>query len=225
MLSKGAALPLDSIFLVYLLTVVLVGVVGGVLPAMVAAVGSFVLVNWFLTLPFGTLLVESAAGVVDLVVFLVVALTVSVMVDLGARRRVTGARAELEAHTFAQLSRTPMALTGPDLVLSHVRALFDLEAVHLVQTPDGSAAGGTTGHRSGVTVAGTGPRPDTPATLTEDAGAGLQLLAWGRQLAPRNDPSSADDVDVGRGRWTRVPGGDFPGPTSGAGRLFGAPPS
>lgn len=192
LVAVGEALPLDSVFLLYLLTVVVVAVVGGVLPAMVAAVGSFLLVNWFLTPPFGTLFVEGTGRVIDLVVFLLVGLTVSVTVDLGARRRVIGARAQLEAHTLAQLSSTPMALTGPDLVLSHVRALFDLDAVHLVQGQDMECSNGGVEHEIGVTLARAGARPDTPAAVTEPAGAGLQLLVWGRELA-------GDDIRALRG--------------------------
>ncbi len=76
-----------SLLLVYLLAVVGVAVLGGLVPALTAAAGSFLLVNWFLTPPYYTLTVASSDAAVDLVVFVLVAVVVSVTVDLGARHR------------------------------------------------------------------------------------------------------------------------------------------
>jgi K+-sensing histidine kinase KdpD len=52
--------------LIYLLAVVVIAVVGGVVPALLAAVASFLLVNWFLTPPYYTLAVESRDAAIDL---------------------------------------------------------------------------------------------------------------------------------------------------------------
>lgn len=115
-------LALESVLLLYLLAVVVVAVVGGVLPALLAAVASFLLANWFLTPPFRTLVVESTSEVIDLVVFLLVALTVSVTVDVAARRRAVAERrlAEQAAHAreLAEVDRLRNALlvaVGHDL--------------------------------------------------------------------------------------------------------------
>jgi two-component system sensor histidine kinase KdpD len=103
------ALPLESVLLLYLLAVV-----GGVVPALSAAVASFLLANWFLTPPFRTLVVESTSEVIDLVVFLLVALTVSIAVDVGARRRVLAERRLAEqaarARELAEVDRLRSAL-------------------------------------------------------------------------------------------------------------------
>src|SRR5215213_5970586 len=83
--------------LVYLLAVVGVAVLGGVAPAVLAALASFGLANWFLTPPYGTLLVASRDAAVELVVFGLVAVAVSLTVEAGARRRAAGVRSRLEA--------------------------------------------------------------------------------------------------------------------------------
>jgi two-component system, OmpR family, sensor histidine kinase KdpD len=59
--------------LIYLLAVVVIAVVGDVVPALLAAVASFLLVNWFLTPTYYTLAVESRDAAIDLVVFVLAA--------------------------------------------------------------------------------------------------------------------------------------------------------
>lgn len=122
LVAVGPALALESVLLLYLLAVVVVAVVGGVLPAVLAAVTSFLLANWFLTPPFRTLLVASTDEVIDLVVFLLVALTVSVTVDVSARRRVVAERRLAEqdarARELVEVDRLRTALlvaVGHDL--------------------------------------------------------------------------------------------------------------
>ena len=122
MLVVLPGLALESVLLLYLLAVVVVAVVGGVLPALLGAVVSFLLANWFLTPPFRTLAVEGTAEIIDLVVFLLVALTVSITVDVAARRRAVAERrlAEQAAHAreLAEVDRLRNALlvaVGHDL--------------------------------------------------------------------------------------------------------------
>ena len=121
-LVPAPGLALESVLLLYLLAVVVVAVVGGVLPALLAAVVSFLLANWYLTPPFRTLAVGSTAEVIDLVVFLLVALTVSITVDVAARRRAAAERrlAEQASHAreLAEVDRLRNALlvaVGHDL--------------------------------------------------------------------------------------------------------------
>ena len=66
-------LGLPSVLLLFLLLVVGVSAVGGLWPALVAAVGGFLLVNWYFTPPLYTFTIAEGENVLALVVFLAVA--------------------------------------------------------------------------------------------------------------------------------------------------------
>src|SRR5437867_11662324 len=64
---------LPSALLLYLLLVVLVAVVGGFVPAAVAAVGAFLLANWYFTPPLYRFRIAKQADLLAFVVFIAVA--------------------------------------------------------------------------------------------------------------------------------------------------------
>jgi K+-sensing histidine kinase KdpD len=97
------AVSLASLLLIYLLAVVVVAVIGGTVPAVLAAVLSFLLANRFLTPPYYTFVVASADQAIELVVFVVIAVLVSVTVDVGARYRVSAERNRSEALLLSRL--------------------------------------------------------------------------------------------------------------------------
>ncbi|HJQ04823.1 MAG TPA: DUF4118 domain-containing protein [Nocardioides sp.] len=98
----------------YLVVVVLSALVGGIGPALVAAVWSGLLLNYFFTAPLHTLAINDPDNVVAVVAFVVVAAMVSWVVDVAARRAdAAAAAAELEA---ADRMRTALlAAVGHDL--------------------------------------------------------------------------------------------------------------
>lgn len=113
---------LESVLLVYLLAVVVIAAVGGVAASLLGAVASFLLANWFLTPPFHTLQVEARDRLIELVAFVVVAVFVSVTVELGARNRVRAEQQlvvqEAEARRLAEADRlrsTVLAAVSHDL--------------------------------------------------------------------------------------------------------------
>lgn len=83
----------------YVLVVVIVALVGGLWPALAAAVVSTLLLNWFFTNPLHTLTIAEPQNVFLLVMFILVAALVARVVD-GAARRGREAR---NARTHAQL--------------------------------------------------------------------------------------------------------------------------
>jgi K+-sensing histidine kinase KdpD len=126
---------LPTVLLLYLTLVVTTATVGGTLPAVVAAVGSFLCANWFFTPPYHRFSIAQGDHVVALVVFLGVALVVSRYVDTAARRGVEAARARGEARTLAAEAATVRAEAG---VLADANALRTalLQAVsHDLRTP------------------------------------------------------------------------------------------
>jgi two-component system, OmpR family, sensor histidine kinase KdpD len=111
---------LPSVLLLFLLLVVGVSAVGGLLPAVVAAVSGFLLVNWYFTPPLYTLTISEGENILALIVFLAVAGTVSVFVDLAARRAAEGRRARAEAEALSRLAGSSPV---PALLESLVRVL------------------------------------------------------------------------------------------------------
>src|SRR5262245_16101047 len=95
---------LSSILLLFLLLVVVVSAVGGLWPALAAAVAGFLLVNWFFTPPINTFTIGESENLLALSVFLAVALIVSAYVALATRRAAEGARARAEAEALSRLA-------------------------------------------------------------------------------------------------------------------------
>ena len=112
------SLNLVSDALLFLTVSVVVAAVGGLLPSFVAAVTGAFLLNYFFTVPIHTLTIADPNNAVALAVFIGVAATVSVAVDLVARhrRRLDDAEATEAALTQANALRTALlAAVGHDL--------------------------------------------------------------------------------------------------------------
>lgn len=174
-------LALATMLLLYLLAVVVIAVVGGVLPALLGAVASFLLANWFLTQPLNTFKVSSRDSIIELLVFLLVALAVSITVDVAARRRVAAARGAMESDLLSRFTGAPVVQVSPDAVLEQVRAVSGLVAVAIVdlaQTP-------------AEVVTQVGDPGDGEPAVRVPAGPGLEVLGWGVA------PASADRRLVG----------------------------
>ncbi len=127
-------LGLPSVLLLFLLLVVGVSAVGGLWPALVAAVAGFLLVNWYFTPPLYTFTISEGENVLALVVFLAVALVVSGFVALAARRAAAGARARAEAEALARLAGS----SPVPALLDSLRRVFGLDAVSLLHSDGGA---------------------------------------------------------------------------------------
>lgn len=131
------SLPLDV--LLFLAATVLIALIGGMGPALLAACVSFVVLNYFFTPPVGRLTIGEPANVMALLVFVAVAVGVASVVDRASRRAADAVAARTEAATITGLSRS--VLTGQDTaqaIVARVRETFGQEAVSLlVKTPGG----------------------------------------------------------------------------------------
>jgi two-component system sensor histidine kinase KdpD len=85
----------------YLLAVVITAVVGGFWPAIAAARASSMLLNYYFVPPIHAFSIDRKANLLALVVFLVIAVLVSQVVTLAARRSSVAARASAEAETVS----------------------------------------------------------------------------------------------------------------------------
>ncbi|WP_068400827.1 sensor histidine kinase [Kribbia dieselivorans] len=162
-------LPRESGLLIYILAVVILAVVGGVIPALLAAVAASLLASWFLTPPYGSLQVKGGGAALDIVVFLLAALVVSVAVEVGARERASVEQKRLEAELASRFASSEMSAAPVEHVLEEVRALFAMSGVAL-RAADGH------------TLAQVGEIPDEAPTLRLAAGAGRELVTFGPDL-------------------------------------------
>ncbi len=116
-------LSLADDLLLYLLVVVAVSVVGGFWPAIVTAAASALLLNWFLTPPLHTLTIQEPQNLLALLLFVAVAVSVSSIVHLAARRAAEAVRSSSDAGALLDLARTVLAgADTPTSVLGQLTA-------------------------------------------------------------------------------------------------------
>jgi len=171
------ALSLSDDLLIYLVGVVAVAVVGGFWPAVLAAVTASLLLNWFFTPPLHTFTIADPQNMLALLLFVTVAVTVSSVVHLAARRAVLAARSGKDAAELLALAQT--VLGGDDTPAAILG--------HLTASTGGSAElSERTGDRW-IAIARSGPAATAGPVTSVLAGRDLMLSVWGqaRPITPR----------------------------------------
>lgn len=136
-LASRPVLSLASIMLAFLLLVITVALVGGLGPALFAAVVADIVQNWFFTPPTGRLIVARPDDLVALAGFLLAAVAVATVVDRSARRAAAAARSRAETTMLASLSRSVLSGDrGLPSLLDRIRQAFGLAAVRMVERAD-----------------------------------------------------------------------------------------
>lgn len=176
-------LPHDQLstdMLVQLAGVVAVSLLGGLWPAVLGGLVAGLTVNFFSVHPVGSLLIIDPENVLALVVFLVVAVAVSLVTDRSARLSREARVARAEAAVLGELSRRAVAEgnTIPGF-LEQVRDYFQVEGAALWTKPDdgGRAAWRVSEH------SGAFPGEISAATTHEDLDARRALTLSGRELS------------------------------------------
>ncbi|MBV8542610.1 MAG: sensor histidine kinase KdpD [Pseudonocardiales bacterium] len=185
-------LNLTSQVLLFLLVVVGIARIGGLTPALLAAVSSSLLLNFYFIPPIHTLTIAEPNNVIALVVFVVVALTVASVVDIAVRHTQRAARASAEALTLSVLAGS--VLRGQQAIpalLERSRETFAMASATLLgpvdpdserTTPD-STASGDPGRWVVLGVAGAPPsRCPAEADVTVAVGGDAVLALRGRVL-------------------------------------------
>ncbi|WBB78519.1 DUF4118 domain-containing protein [Micromonospora sp. WMMD882] len=127
-------LTLTNDILIFLAAVVGVALVGGLWPALVAALGGSLLLNWFFTPPYHTLTIAEKDNLLALGVFVGVAVAVSGVVDVAARRTREAARASADAQTLATVAGGVLRGQRPlPALLDRLRETFALRAVSVLE--------------------------------------------------------------------------------------------
>jgi two-component system, OmpR family, sensor histidine kinase KdpD len=127
-------LGLSTDVVAYFLATVVVALVGGLGPALVAAVLGGLLLNFFLTPPLYSLTIAEPQNVITVAAMIVVAVLVALVVDRAARRAQQAARARAESDLLASFARTVLTRTDPlPRLLEKVREAFGLGSVALLE--------------------------------------------------------------------------------------------
>jgi two-component system, OmpR family, sensor histidine kinase KdpD len=169
---------------IYLFIVVATSLVGGFWAALPTAIVGSVLLNYYFAPPIHTLTITDGENILALVIFLLVAVLVSRVVDLSARRLATAARASAEAETLSALAGS--LLRGEhalDALLARVQETFGMSSVSLL------AREGATNWR---TLAAIGPHP--PSSPAE--GDGAAEIDESEMLVLKGHSLSADDQRI-----------------------------
>jgi two-component system, OmpR family, sensor histidine kinase KdpD len=180
------SMTLPTEILLFLLMVVCVALVGGLWPAVTAALVSFVLLNWYFTPPLHSLTVTEPENLFALSVYVLVAAMVSAVVDLAARRTREASRATADAEVLSTLAghvlRGEAALSS---LLERLRETFALTSVTLLERIDEPGPDDQSDPEAWRIVATAGGSPCTcPGTADTDVviDERLVLVVRGRLL-------------------------------------------
>ncbi|MFJ5954646.1 ATP-binding protein [Paenarthrobacter sp. NPDC092416] len=164
------------IMLLQLAVAVAIAAIGGLWPAVVAAVlGSFLL-NYFSAEPVGSLSIADPTTLFTLVVFLAVACGVALAVGLATRRAQEAARSEAEATALSELALRILSSDGSlESFLEKVRGNLGMESVTLLGTQGPGTAGNPApnaapgSHPTWRVLASAGPNPPVTHAAADHA--------------------------------------------------------
>ncbi|MFJ3407632.1 DUF4118 domain-containing protein [Promicromonospora sp. NPDC090134] len=199
--TDDVALATDAMLL--LAGVVGVALIGGLWPAVVAAVVSNLCLNWFFAPPVGRFTIAEGENVLALAVFVVIAVAVASVVDLAARRTTQAYRARAEASTLAALSRS--VLSGQDTAQAIVHRLaqtFAMADVRLEERTDDRAPWSVVAHERWVTDAEPAPASggaEADPTVTEVVIDDRHRLVLAGRVLPASDRQVVEAFGVQAG--------------------------
>lgn len=181
--------------LVQLSGTIAVALVGGLWPAVLAAVLSSAVVNLSAVHPLGTLGISDPENVLALLIFLAVAIAVSLVVGISARRSREAAAAGAEAAALGELSRSTLAQHYTvDEFMERIREYFQSQGAGLYVLRQAG------GNPDNPDVLAGGDNSDGPAVSDNRAGA-------------RQAGAPAGDSAVGRWRLAASAGKPAPEPS------------
>jgi two-component system, OmpR family, sensor histidine kinase KdpD len=185
---------LTSDMLMFLVVVILVALVGGFAPAVLAAVVGSLLLNYYFTPPIHLWTIAEANNWFALGVFIAVAVLVSSVVDIAARRSRQAARANAESELLTTTAGSVLrGQQGLSALLDRVREAFGMDSVTLLEctSPGGQQPADASAERIRGTSGGwhvVACRGEPPVTQPGEAdvevpvGSNLLLALRGRPL-------------------------------------------
>jgi two-component system, OmpR family, sensor histidine kinase KdpD len=171
---------LSTDVVLFFLAIVVVALVGGLGPALLAAVAGGLMLNYFLTPPVHTFTIAQRENAVTLVVMVVVAVAVALVVDRAARRAEQAARARTEAALLASFARTVLTRDDPlPRLLEKVSEAFGLRSVAVLER----ATEERTGWRYVACVGAPDCLRPEDAEVDVEVDQDIHLIGQGRTLA------------------------------------------
>ena len=183
LLMAGDRVGLAGHSLAYLLTVVVVALVGGLWPALVCAVAASTLLNYYFIPPTHTFQVADLHNTVTLVGFLVVAGLVGAIVHRAATMTLAAARASARARTLAAVAEgTIRGEEALPALLEQLRSSFGMTSVSLLAGSDDSHDQSDEPWSVLRSVGPDAPTDPRQSDVQVSAGPGLTLALAGRAL-------------------------------------------
>jgi len=125
---------ITSDVLAFQLFVVIVALVGGIWPALIAAVAAGLLLDFFFVDPLYTITIAEPLHLLALIIFILVAVLVSIVVDQAARRSRAAARSGAEAETLAAVAGSVLrGQDALDALVTQLREAFGMTSVLLLE--------------------------------------------------------------------------------------------
>lgn len=169
--------------LILQLMVVLSAVIGGLVPAMVCAVLSGLVLDFLYTVPIGTLHVVHASDVMTIILYVIVGIIVSAVVDRAGTIARQAQRASAESETLASVAGAVLRSDDPLQAIVHrTREAFGFSCVRVVQDKRVIISDGEPGTRmdngDGSDVSSPIEEPET-VSLSDH---GLKLKLYGKSI-------------------------------------------
>ncbi|MCV7382750.1 sensor histidine kinase [Mycolicibacter longobardus] len=166
----------------FVVGVLVVALLGGIAPAVLSALLSGLLLNYFLLTPRRDFTIAEHDAAVTEAVLLLVAVAVAALVDGAAKRAREAGRASREAELMTLFAGSVLRGADLDTLLERVRETYAQRTVSLVRVPSGAAVP--------EVMASVGETPCTSVDLADtsiDVGdKEFWMLMVGRQLASRD---------------------------------------
>ncbi|WP_328310647.1 sensor histidine kinase [Actinomycetospora sp. NBC_00405] len=171
------SVDLSTDVVLFFLATVVTAMIGGLAPALVAAIGGGLLLNVFLTPPLYTLSVAQPENAFAIVAMVVVALLVAAVVDRADRRAAQAATARAEATLLGSFARVVLSRSDPlPKLLERVREAFGLTTVALLERSAG------TGWETTACTGGAPCARPADADADVEIDEGVHLVGTGRTL-------------------------------------------
>jgi two-component system sensor histidine kinase KdpD len=178
--AEHHTLPTQTMLLMAL--VVAVALVGGLLPAVAAALLAGLGINLFFVPPYGTLAVADQENVWAIVVFLVTGVAVATVVDRAARTTHQAQAARHEADALTELSRKLLQVGGSEAqLLAQARTTLGMSSVAVVHT---KASGEVVVEQADGTALDELQPTDHLVSVAPD----VNLVLRGRAVTPADQP-------------------------------------
>jgi two-component system sensor histidine kinase KdpD len=184
--QSRSGINLTSDVLLFLVAVIVVALTGGFVPAFLEAIAGSLLLNYYFVAPIHKFTISQANNWLALIVFVVVGLAVSSVVDVAARRSRQAARYGAESELLVTTAGSILRGQGTvEALLERVRESFSMRSVTLLESTSGPSSGrGPATEWKVIGSAGTSPltspmEADVEVPLSDT----LTLAMAGRTLA------------------------------------------